>query len=83
MRYTRGMSIDAEKLRDEALKLPAKDRAKLVADLLGSLEDLDDMGDHGHEEAWVVEIEERARQIEAGEVATVPWSEARRRIRAE
>jgi len=75
------MSIDAEKLRDEALKLPAKDRAKLVADLLGSLED--DEGELGHEEAWVVEIEERTRQIEAGEVATVPWSEARRRIRAE
>jgi hypothetical protein len=34
----------------------------------------------GYDTAWAVEIAERLRQIDAGELATVPWTEARKRI---
>jgi len=30
--------------------------------------------------AWCAEIAERLREIDAGEVETVPWTEARKRI---
>ena len=33
-----------------------------------------------HDAAWATEISERIRQVEAGEVKAVRWSEARRRI---
>ena len=75
------MANDAAKVRDEALRLPASDRARLAADLLGSLEGDDDEIEAGeHEAAWSHEIAERLRAVDSGEVKPVPWSEARRRI---
>ena len=68
---------------DEAMRLPADARARLAAELLGSLDDgeEDDALDPAeHEAAWSAEIAERMRQIDSGEVKAVPWSEARRRI---
>ena len=74
--------MDPAKLRDEAMRLPADARAKLAAELLGSLEDNDDdsFDPVEHEAAWSAEIAERVRQIDSGEVKAVPWEEARRRI---
>ena len=74
------MSSDPSKVREEALRLPIEARAQLAAELLGSLDDADDLDESEHEAAWSSEIAERLREIEAGEVETVPWSEARRRI---
>ena len=74
--------MDPAKLRDEALRLPAQARARLAADLLGSLDDdaADDVSETEHEASWGTELAERLRQVDAAEVQTVPWSEARRRI---
>jgi putative addiction module component (TIGR02574 family) len=74
------MSMDPSKLREEALRLPVEARAQLAAELLGSLDEDDDLDAAEHEAAWSSEIAERLRQVEAGEVQAVPWSEARKRI---
>lgn len=74
------MSIDPSKLRDEVLRLPVEARARLAAELLGSLDDVDEVDAAEHETAWSAEIADRIRQVETGEVKTVPWNEARRRI---
>ncbi len=73
--------MDPTKLRDEALRLPPDARARLAADLLGSLDDsADDLSPVEHDAAWGAEIAERLRRIDAGEVEPVPWIEARERI---
>ncbi len=74
------MSMDPAKLRDEVLRLPASARARLAAELLGSLDDADELDTAEHEAAWSAETAERLREVDAGEVQPVPWSEARRRI---
>jgi putative addiction module component (TIGR02574 family) len=68
------------KLRDEALRLPTEARAKLAAELRGSLDDADDVDATEHEATWSAEIAERVAQVDRGDVQTVPWSEARKRI---
>jgi len=67
-------------VRDEAMRLPAPDRARLAAELLGSLDDDEEIGEAEHEAAWSHEIAERLRAVDAGEILPVPWAEARRRI---
>jgi putative addiction module component (TIGR02574 family) len=77
------MSMDPAKLRDEVLRLPLAARARLVDDLLRSLEDADEVDPAEHDAAWGAEISERLREVAAGEVQPVPWNEARRRITRE
>lgn len=73
--------MDPTKLRDEVLRLPADARARLAAELLGSLDDSsDDVSPEEHDAGWGAEIAERLRRIDAGEVKPVPWDEARERI---
>jgi putative addiction module component (TIGR02574 family) len=56
-------------------------RARLAAELLGSLDDFDDdLSPEEYDAAWGAELAERFRRIDAGEVKPVPWSEARERI---
>lgn len=77
------MSMDPLKLRDEVLRLPLEARARLVDELLGSLDDEDEIDPAEHGAAWSSEIAERLRAVDAGEVQAVPWSEARQRITRE
>ncbi|HEV8431881.1 MAG TPA: addiction module protein [Thermoanaerobaculia bacterium] len=63
------MPLTAEKLRDEALRLPQTERARLAADLLESLEDTEE----AVEAAWAAEIEKRVAAIRAGEVGSTDW----------
>lgn len=72
------MSGKAQKVLEEALTLPPEERADVAATLL---ESLDEQEDAGVEEAWAQEIEQRIRDVESGAVKTIPWSEARRRLR--
>jgi putative addiction module component (TIGR02574 family) len=72
------MSGKAQKVLEEALTLPPEERADVAATLL---ESLDEQEDEGVEEAWAQEIERRIREVESGAVKTIPWSEARRRLR--
>jgi hypothetical protein len=65
--------------RDEALRMPVETRARLAAELLRSLDEDEDLDGAEYEAAWSSEIAERLREVEVGEVQTVPWS-ARKRI---
>jgi putative addiction module component (TIGR02574 family) len=77
------MTMDPSKLRDEVLRLPLEARARLVDELLHSLDDDDEIDQSEHAAAWGSEIAERLRAVDAGEIQPVPWSEARQRIMRE
>ena len=72
------MSVSATPaaLRDEALALPAEQRAELAVELLASLDD--DISEDDPEEidrAWGDEMMRRSAQIASGEVETLTWGE--------
>jgi len=71
--------MDLKKLEKEALSLPAEDRAAPAQRLLLSL---DDTSAHELNEAWLLEAERRAKQLEHGEVEPIPADEVRRRAQA-
>lgn len=66
-------------IEQEALRLPAEERASLAQKLLLSLEDLsaDEL-----KEAWLVEADRRAREIDRGEVQPILADAVRRKARA-
>lgn len=71
--------MDVKALEREALKLPVDDRARLVRELLDSL---DDLPSQEIDRLWLEEASRRATQIDAGEVALVPGEEVDRKARA-
>ena len=71
------MKPDHLELLKRVLALPPEVRAALAGSLIDSL---DDEIDDGVEAAWEIEIAQRLRDVEAGKVTLVPWSEARRQI---
>ncbi len=73
------MGIATDKLLEEAILLPADERASLVEKLLQSLNlpteaEVDRL--------WVEEAERRVSQIEAGEVEVIPSEQVFAKIRA-
>ena len=72
---------NAQALADQLLSLPSVDRARLAQLLLASLEERDP----GAEAAWNVEIDRRATELDAGQVAGIPaaavFAEVERRLR--
>lgn len=73
------MTREVSELLREASQLPEADRAELAGRLLDTL--------HGEpdadvEAAWAAEVERRIRQIDSGEVQTIPWAEVRARLYA-
>ena len=71
------MTPDTKKLLEDALRLPPEERAALAGTLI---ESLDSETDPDVEGAWAIELARRAREIDTGTVACVPWPEARRAI---
>ena len=69
--------MGTEELRDAALTLPSQERARLARDLLCSL---DGPADPDADDAWITEIEKRARELADGSVEPVDWDAARERI---
>ena len=63
----------------EASELPESDRAELAGRLL---ETLHGEPDEDVEAAWAEEVERRVRQLDAGEVKTIPWEEVRAKLHA-
>jgi alpha-ketoglutarate-dependent taurine dioxygenase len=51
----------------EALKLPPTERDRLVSDLIKSLEEVEEEDQQAVEQAWAVELEERATRALRGE----------------
>ena len=60
-----------------ALSLAERDRADLIAALIDSL---DSEVEEGVEEAWRIEIERRAKELESGAVKSIPWEVVRERL---
>ena len=75
IRHTRGVTDEAKKLLEEAMKLPVGQRARLVSSLIDSLEESDEAD---VEQAWIDEVHKRARELETGQVRGLTWAEARR-----
>ena len=71
------MRTDADRLLEEALKLPREARAAIAGTLI---ESLDGPVDEDAEEAWSAEIQKRLSELASGKVKAIPWSEARRLI---
>jgi putative addiction module component (TIGR02574 family) len=63
----------------EALRLPPEERARLVQKLLLSLGAL---SEEELEQAWLVEADRRARELDRGEVQPVPTEKVRHKARA-
>lgn len=72
------MGSAAKRVLDEALQLPADERAELVARLIDSLEDEPD--EDPPEVAWQAEIERRVRELDEGTVETIRWEDVRREL---
>ena len=73
--HARSVTDEAKTLLEEALKLPVRQRAGLVSSLIDSLEESDEAD---VEQAWVDEVQKRARELETGQVQGLTWAEARR-----
>ena len=59
----RGMSIALKKIEDDALKLPARSRARLAERPIMSLEET---AEPQAEREWLVEIERRSVELKSG-----------------
>ena len=65
-----------EELLSEVLRLPRAERARVVEELLSSLEEpADDVAT-----AWAAELERRSREVAEGRVQTVAWETVRTEI---
>ncbi len=71
--------MELNRVAHEALRLPPEERAKLAHKLLLSL---DALSEEELEQAWLVEADRRARELDRGEVLPVPAEEVRRKARA-
>jgi len=60
-----------------ALALPVRERARIAHELILSL---DDGSDADAADAWVVELEKRAREVRSGSVKTEDWDAVRARL---
>jgi putative addiction module component (TIGR02574 family) len=71
------MQRDLRKLFREVFELPESERATLAGLLIESLEP---PPDPDVEELWAIEAEKRWREIESGNVQTIPWEEVRAKL---
>ncbi len=71
--------MDLKSVEHEALRLPPEERAKLAQKLLLSLETL---SEEEVEQAWLIEADRRARELDRGDVQPISADEVRRKARA-
>jgi putative addiction module component (TIGR02574 family) len=71
------MAASKDDIYRNALTLPESERAELIGALLDSL---DREVEEGVEEAWRVEIDRRARELESGAVKSIPWDVVKERL---
>ena len=71
------MRPEAADLLSNALALPVRERAEFAHELLLSL---DDGADADAAEAWVAELEQRAREVRSGSAATEDWKTVKARL---
>ena len=71
------MAASRDDIFSGALKLNESDRADLIGMLIRSL---DTESEEGVEEAWRVEVDRRARELESGAVKAIPWEVVQERL---
>lgn len=71
------MSNESSRVLDEALALPADERARIAASLI---ESLDEETDRDVEDRWREVVRRRMQELDEGKVAAVDWQEARKAI---
>lgn len=67
-----------EKIQEEVLKLPKKERAELAHLLIASLPV---ESKYESEEAWAEELKRRIDQFESGEGSSTTWAEVKRKAK--
>lgn len=70
--------MNFKKIEDQALHLPADERAELARKLLLSL---DEAKPNEIEEEWLAEAHRRAKELDEGIVKPIPAEEVRRKAR--
>lgn len=68
----------AQTVLESALKLSERERARLAAELLASI---DGGADAGSDAAWVKELERRVRRVQSGKASGLPWATVRAELR--
>jgi putative addiction module component (TIGR02574 family) len=71
--------MDLQKIEDEALHLPKKERAQLIQRLVLSLES---PSDEELRSDWLLEARRRAEEHDSGSVQVVPGDEVMKKARA-
>ena len=71
--------MDIKTVEYEALRLSAEERAKLAQKLLLSR---DTLSEEEVEQAWFIEADRRARELDRGDVRPISADEVRRKARA-
>jgi putative addiction module component (TIGR02574 family) len=71
--------MSTEELLAQVLDLPREDRARVVGEVLSSLEESEDVV----AASWAGELERRSREVAEGRVRTVDWNTARAEVLAE
>ena len=71
--------MDPQTVEHEALRLPPEDRAKLAQKLLLSL---DTLSEKELEQAWLIEADRRARELDRGDVQPISAEEVRRKAKS-
>ena len=77
--HVRAMTIALKKIQDDALKLPARSRARLAERLIMSLEG---QADPDAERAWLDETERRSAELKKGKVTGIPAGKVFKKARA-
>jgi hypothetical protein len=77
--YVEAMSLAPEALLEQALALPASERARLASGLLASLDD-EPADRDAVERLWSEETRRRAVQIASGEAALTTWEDVTSRL---
>ena len=71
--------MDPQTVEQEALLLPQEDRAKLAQKQLLSL---DTLSEEESKQAWLVEADRRARELDNGDLQPISAEEVRRKARS-
>ena len=68
--------MSTEQIEQELLKLPASERARLAERLIASLDEEEDL-----DQAWLVEVRRRDREIDSRAVEALPVEDALKTLR--
>jgi putative addiction module component (TIGR02574 family) len=74
------MTQSVQQLLDNALALPDDEQLQLVSALISAV---DERGLRPFDDSWLVEIQRRSGEYDAGAVKPIPWSEVKEKVRRE